>query len=553
MKPSLCSLLFLGLVSALIAPDPAHAQSIGCHMAPWDHGFADNHNLGRQVAMDSGRALVSAPGAGSVRAYARQGTNWSFVQELPDPAAGTNQFGAALALDGLRAFVGAPGSSASGIAAGAVYVYQWTSQGWTLETTLLDPSPTPGGLFGAALSAHNDWVVIGAPKDSGTGRVHVWDLSGAVPQFIGQYGQFQAQAEFGAAVAMHRPQGSSSAFLIIGDPATPTVGAHSGSAYFMRLHPFDGLVNMGSLPTMGLAGQHRFGNAVAYDGVTAVVGARGDNTVAAWAGAAYVYHAPAHVHPPTASLSAKLTFPGGKQWDRFGFAVAVEGHRIAIGAPQQPSAVQGDPAGPMGRVHVFERFSQGQPWFQRGVIEAPELGTGKRFGESVALSGGLILAGAPNDSEHANASGRVWLSSITNTLDGGLCPTPHLTTATHYGTGKPGSKGVPQLNVGLPPVPGSLTVISLSGLTVGTKPVLLAGVEPAALPFDGGWLWVANPQFLWMPTAGPFGQVGIGWNVPNDPAITGQPLFLQAMALEAGVPGPFGTIQSRGLFLSPGY
>jgi choice-of-anchor B domain-containing protein len=71
--------------------------------------------------------------------------------------------------------------------------------------------------------------------------------------------------------------------------------------------------------------------------------------------------------------------------DGFGTAIAAEGNLLAVGAPG---------AGGGGAVYVFERGAGGR-WAERARLTAPGGADGDRLGASVALRGGVLLAGAP--------------------------------------------------------------------------------------------------------------------------------------------------------------
>ena len=79
----------------------------------------------------------------------------------------------------------------------------------------------------------------------------------------------------------------------------------------------------------------------------------------------------------------------------FGESVAIEGNRIAVGAPDDTP----------GAVHIFE--FDGSTW-QRTQIVRPGEPTGL-FGADVALEGDLLVVGAPGDFEFASGSGAVFV------------------------------------------------------------------------------------------------------------------------------------------------
>ena len=152
-------------------------------------------------------------------------------------------------------------------------------------------------------------------------------------------------------------------------------------------------------PANPLAGS-RFGNAVAVDGTTVVVGAWSDDRFGDNAGAAWVFEIP---ESPQQLLSSNAMLVPSSQLeaDYFGWDVTISGDRVAIGAW---GVDVHDPDDHAGAVWIFER--------QAGVFgETQQLtaGTdavaGDRFGMAVDMAGDTLLVGAPF---RANESGGVY-------------------------------------------------------------------------------------------------------------------------------------------------
>lgn len=137
-----------------------------------------------------------------------------------------------------------------------------------------------------------------------------------------------------------------------------------------------------------------FGRAVAIDGDTAVVGApreAGPNGASAGAVHVYVRNGSEWI------LQARLVAPDGGGNDRFGAAVAAEGNVIVVGAPW----AQVETAGGAGAAYMFVR--QGSTWSAVARLIAPAGFSGDEFGFAVAVSGDAVLIGAP-DAGPQNAS-----------------------------------------------------------------------------------------------------------------------------------------------------
>lgn len=148
-----------------------------------------------------------------------------------------------------------------------------------------------------------------------------------------------------------------------------------------------------------------FGYSVALDGDTLVVGAyregsdattvNGDeaNDRAPASGAAYVYHRdPAGVWRQQAYLKANNAGPD----DYFGYAVAISGDTIVIGAPYESGSGTGVNPPPNdqglynGAVYVFVR--SGDVWSQQAYLKGSNTQGGDQFGGAVAIYGDTLVA-----------------------------------------------------------------------------------------------------------------------------------------------------------------
>jgi choice-of-anchor B domain-containing protein len=81
--------------------------------------------------------------------------------------------------------------------------------------------------------------------------------------------------------------------------------------------------------------------------------------------------------------------------DGFGIAIAVDGNVMAVGAPGSGER--------RGAVYLFERDGSGR-WTERAKLTAGSSAPGDQLGRSVAIRGGVLLAGSPG---HAENRGRV--------------------------------------------------------------------------------------------------------------------------------------------------
>jgi hypothetical protein len=122
-----------------------------------------------------------------------------------------------------------------------------------------------------------------------------------------------------------------------------------------------------------------FGFAAAVSGGTVVIGAPG---VASYTGGSYVYvRSGGHWH-----LRATLADPGRVTGDRFGYAVAASGSRLLVGAFFTQAR--------RGKAYVYQQVNG--RWRRTAALTAPHRHAGDQFGQQVSLSGARALVAAPS-------------------------------------------------------------------------------------------------------------------------------------------------------------
>ena len=143
------------------------------------------------------------------------------------------------------------------------------------------------------------------------------------------------------------------------------------------------------------AGYDFFGAAVALDGNTAVIGAY-DKTVNSHysEGAAYVFVQSSGVW----SQQAELTASDGAAYDQFGLSVGVSGSSAVVGANQHNVGSNSK----QGAAYLFAQ--SGNSWSQQQEFTASDGAANDQFGNSVAVSGSIVLAGASTRNVASNSS-----------------------------------------------------------------------------------------------------------------------------------------------------
>ena len=537
--PSLSMLTLLAVAPAALAQGiiPSCPTDGNCHLSRWSptgHGAFDQ--VGDAVDLEQETAVLGAPGDDAVHIYVRQDGQWLESQRLDSPTGLGTKFGAAVGLFGDRLAVGAP-EAGGGTYRGAVHVYERTGGVWSLDITF--EGSEDFGLLGDAVAIGPDWVV-GAETGVFGGRVRIYRDLGPL---WGGFGTIDpagtTSGKFGTALALEGDN------LLVGDWADDDQGTNAGAAYHYVLDTtgHTQLQKLAPPPSLG-AGDY-FGYSVDFNGSVAVIGAYGDDELGTNAGAAYVYELdPAFLPFASLHFEEKLLSCAGDANDYFGLDVAVHGKTIVVGSPNQEDALF---AG--GKAFVFRDISfPTSGWAMTDKLFASDAVFDDDFGGAVAIHGEQILIGASEYPNPGTDAGAGYLFSLQTGLVGiAQCPCDWIAISESYGTGKPGTLGLPELELSEPPVMGEQALIRLSNVLPGTAPILIWGTTPGAFPFDGGELLVGDPHLALLPLVTVFEQVGVAWDIPLDTTLCGADFYMQGMLLDPGASGTFNTAQSNGV------
>jgi uncharacterized repeat protein (TIGR01451 family) len=161
---------------------------------------------------------------------------------------------------------------------------------------------------------------------------------------------------------------------------------------------------VGKLTTPDGAAGDYFGYAVAISGDTVVVGAYGDDNNGDASGSAYVFTRNEGGADGWGGV-AKLTASDGTAGDYFGHAVAISGDTVIVTAYGDD-----DHGHSSGSAYVFRR-NQGGPdsWGQAAKLTAADGAAYDSFGTSVAISGDTIVVGANLDDDKGADSGSAYV------------------------------------------------------------------------------------------------------------------------------------------------
>jgi len=277
---------------------------------------------------------------------------------------GSDWLGSAVAVSGRFAVVSAPGEDSTGRGvnptpdedgtnSGAAYVYERINGLWTFHSFLKSSNSDPDDQFGTGIAFNGEILAISAMGES------------------------------------------SNATGVDGDE-TNNDAMNSGAVYIFRLDG-DTWVQEAYLKASNSDTNDRFGNALALDGDTLVVGAEDDEGSNTSTGSVYVFVRSNGVWTQQARLNAMQY--GNR--DEFGADVAIAGDTIVVGAPSEDGSATGvngtadSDGNNAGAAYVFTR--SGGVWTEVAYLKASNTDPEDRFGSTVAISGNTIAVGSVHE------------------------------------------------------------------------------------------------------------------------------------------------------------
>jgi FG-GAP repeat len=172
----------------------------------------------------------------------------------------------------------------------------------------------------------------------------------------------------------------------------PYADSYQGEAYVF-VKPTGGWGDVTPVATLTASdgrANELFGSSVSISGNTIVVSTPENFNSDVGPGAAYVFVKPANGWT-SMTQTAKLTASDGRAGDDLGFSVAISGNTVVAGAPNN--------AGVRGAAYVFVEPASGwKNMTQTAKLTASDGDAPDSLGISVAISGGTVVAGAPNES-----------------------------------------------------------------------------------------------------------------------------------------------------------
>jgi hypothetical protein len=383
-------------------------------LTPWEQQArlsasdgVEGDGFGSSVSVSGNKLAAGAPGhsaggngSGATYIFELEEAAWQQQSKLSDnETAAEDQFGYAVAIGGDLAVVGARQDDDGGSNAGSAYIFGRRRLDWTRQAKLIANDIAPGDLFGYSAAISGETAVIGAFGQDAAGRD-----SGAVYIFVRSGLNWIQQAKLiGTDIGKLDHFGESIAIdgdtVIIGASRKDNISRDSGAVYIFVRNGTTWTQEAKLQLDTPVAGD-LFGYSVAISGNTAVVGAHSRDEAGQDAGAAYVFVRNAGIW----ILQAQLISPDAGIGDEFGFAVAVSGDTTLISAPKDDRSETDT-----GSVYVFVR--RGTDWIQQAKLIASDAEANDEFGSAVAFSEESAIIGAWKDGEEDTGSVYTFLRS----------------------------------------------------------------------------------------------------------------------------------------------
>lgn len=285
--------------------------------------------FGQEVDVSGTTAIVSAhlgtgraPGTGTAYLFDTL-TGQQTAKLYADDGAATDLFGISVAISGDTVIIGASGTRDPGAYTGAAYFFDASDGSQRAKLSASDGAA--GDMFGFSVDIEGEFALVGAPRAD---AAYLYDVSSGAEIAKLSPGFSASGSYFGVSVAL------SGELALIGAPYDTRSGVGSGAAY---LYDLSSGAEIAKLTASDADEYALFGNAVAIDGETLLIGAQWDEENGANSGAAYVFDA------NTGMELAKIIASDGAPYDDFGYSVALFGNQALIGAPYQTS--QGEYSG----------------------------------------------------------------------------------------------------------------------------------------------------------------------------------------------------------------
>ena len=304
------------VVGSIVSPDAANYDAYGSDVA-----FANAATLCVGVR----GADAQGSNAGAVDIFNLTSEGWAFIQR--PTAVGLqpgDQLGEAVAGNNTWFAAGATRHDAMGVDSGAVWMFRNNQTNWAHAQRLLPPVTSAGARFGSALALEQDTLVIGAPLHSGGGSVSIFTQANSTWTHALSIANPTpgASNRFGESVAL------AGDWLAVGDPYDDAVIIDGGAVYLYRHVASAWILTQTLRPTQTVAREY-FGQSLSIDGTRLAIGVYGANSGAETSGRVEMFEVSDGSWQQRDEIVPLAPIGGGN----FGWDIALSGDRLAVGAP----------------------------------------------------------------------------------------------------------------------------------------------------------------------------------------------------------------------------
>ena len=342
--------------------------------------------FGGSVEIVDGQVLVGEPynviRTGLVYVYGKQGNDWAERAQIrAEDGTASDGFGAAITADDASLLIGAFRSGTGG----AAYLFEQNGGSWSQSAKLTPDSAADGAMFGLATALAGDLAVVGAPGAA--------DQVGAAYVFRrganGSWTQVQRLAPVGAEGRV----GYGSAVAVIGDVVfvgAPGLQQATGAVYVYRVGDDGRFSSGGRLSSTGTSAGSGFGAEMVVAGTELLVGAPMSN---GQTGAVHRYAADERTGE-WREQGRYLPYDAARQ-SNFGTAIAQSDDELWIGAPRSARGV--------GAAYIFSAAGNdgGYDGVRRLRREASDARVG--FGGAIDVEGSVAAVAMANDDNGAGS------------------------------------------------------------------------------------------------------------------------------------------------------
>jgi hypothetical protein len=302
---------------------------------------------------------------------------WSQQAELlASDRANLDKLGYSVAIDGDIAIVGAYLDDNTVTDGGAAYIFTRTGTTWTEEAKIVASDRANNDYFGYSVAISGDTVIVGAWRDDNSrGAAYIFTRSGTTwtQQAKIRSSDSLGVSSFGNSVAIDGDTAIVGSYGTLNEAGAAYIFTRTGTTWTQQVKILASDYTTGA----------KFGWSVSISVDTAIVGAYSDDNTVTDGGAAYIFTRSG----TTWAEEAKIVASDFKMFDEFGRSVAISGDTVIVGAWRERTVARAS-----GAAYIFTR--SGTTWTEQAKLIASDAELDDYFGSSVALEGDTAVVGA---------------------------------------------------------------------------------------------------------------------------------------------------------------